>query len=158
MCYNYVRGDKMKKIFKLLCFTFVLLTLTACGSKTELTEKQMDKILTEKGFLINDFSGQIEDKNVKTVKIATNKDYQIEYYIFKEEKLAKEAFTNNIKTFEDLNKTEGKTKNSDNYDKYTQKLSDTYNSLTRVGKMLVYASINIDYKSDFEKVIRALNY
>lgn len=148
----------MKKFLKFMCLVLVLFSLTACKEKRELTVKEMNDILSDKGFFVNDLSSQMEDKQIKVVNVANNGKYQIEYYVFVTEEAAKEAFNRNIKSFEDMNKTRGKKTNKDNYDKYTQKLSDTYNSLTRIGKTLVYASINIEYKNDFNKVLKALNY
>ena len=146
----------MKKILRLIFLSFILLSLTACGEKKELSQESMYKVLSDKGFSINDFSKQMEDKNIKTVYVANNGDYDIECYIFNKDSDAKDAFNGNVSTFESDSKTKGKKSSKDNYDSYTQKLSDTYNSVTRVGKNLIYASINIEYKNDFISVLKAL--
>lgn len=146
------------KFIKAICLVLVLFTLTACGEVKELSEKEISKALEKDGFLLNDFTSQIEDRKMKKAVVANNGVYQMEYYIFTDEAAAKEAYKNNKKAFVDLNKTKGKEKNKDNYDKYTQKLSDTYNSVIRVGKTIIYASIDTRNKKDFNKVLDKLNY
>lgn len=146
----------MKKILKIILLFFAIISLTACGTKRELSQKELEKVLNDNEFIVNDLSDSMEDKNIMTVYVANNGRYQIECYIFNSEKNAKSALEGNINTFESGNKVKGNKKTKDNYQTYNQKLSDTYNSVTRVGKNLIYASINIEYKNDFNKVLKKL--
>lgn len=146
----------MKKILKVALLFLTLISLTACGTKRELSEKELKNILSDNNFNVYDLTKNMEDKNVKTVYVANNGTYQIECYVFKTEKNAKDAFDGNVKTFESESKTKGSKKSKDNYESYTQKLSDTYNSVTRVGKNIIYASIKIEHKGDFNKILKNL--
>ena len=146
----------MKKILKVALLCLILISLTACGVKRELSEKELEKVLNDEKFVVNNLIDSMEDKNIKSVYAANNGVYQIQCYVFKTEKTAKDAFKGNVKTFESESKIKGSKKIKDNYELYTQKLSDTYNSVTRVGKNIIYASIKIEYKSDFNKILKKL--
>lgn len=148
----------MKRIFKFFIIFMVLITLSACSEKKELTKDFVLKKASSNGFLITDSTNQIEDENISYIASLNNDKYQIEYYIFVNEKTAKEAYKNNKESFDNSSKTKGKEKNNDNYQKYTQKLSDTYNLLLRKDNMLIYSSVNIEYKNDLNKVISDLGY
>lgn len=149
----------MKKIIRIVCCLVLLLGLTACGQTKEVVkEKDFKDTLREQGFSITDVTNQMEDKTIKNVTVANNGKYQMEYYEFKDDKTAIEAYKNNMKTFKEKRKDYGKETKKDNYNNFTQELSDTYNSVTRVGNTLLYASINIEYKKEFKKVLKSLNY
>ncbi len=144
---------------KVLYFVFLIITIffiTACYKVKELSKEQIKDVLVNNKFNVDNLSSKMEDDNIKVVYVASNGKYSIEYYLFNEEKKAKEAFNGNIKTFNN-NKIKGNIVSKDNYDNYTQELSDTYNSVTRIGKNLIYASINIEYKDEFNKILKKLS-
>ena len=149
----------MRNAIKVILVGFVALCRCACGGKKEaLNEKDITEKLNEQDFMVSDFTSQMEDDSMKSVLIANNGNYQIEYYEFESEKRAKKAFNDNVDMFETINDKKGTTKSDETYDKYIQELSDTYNSLTRVGKTLIYASVNIEYKKDLNNLLKDLGY
>lgn len=147
----------MKKVLKVLTVFLVVILLSGCTAKEALNEVQISNKLSEEGFIVSDLTNQMEDEEVSKVIVANNSKYSIEYYIFKTEEKAKQAYENNKDMFEN-NKKNGKEKSEETYQKYTQELSDTYNSLTQVGNTLLYASVNIEYKSDLKTVLKNINY
>lgn len=148
----------MKNAMKILMLVLAIFTLTACGEKKALAQNDIKEKLDEANFVVSDFTNQMEDDSMKSVLIANNGSYQIEYYEFESEKRAKKAFNDNVDMFESINDKKGKKENEKTYDKYTQELSDTYNSLTRVGKTLIYASVNINYKKNLNNLLKDLGY
>lgn len=146
----------MKKILCLILIIITLISFIISNKIEELSNTKIKDILISNDFLVNDLSSKMEDDSIKIVYVANNGKYSIEYYLFDNKENAKEAFNGNIKTFND-NKIKGNIKNKDNYDSYTQELSDTYNSITRIGKNLIYASINIEYKDEFNKILKKLS-
>ncbi len=148
----------MKKVFKLLVVLMVFLTLTACGNKKALTDEEMESKLKNLGFNVNDITDSMEDSSISVVRTANNRKYQIEYYVFKSEDTAKDAYENNVKMFEANKTAKNNKKSSDNYNKFIQKTDDYYNVITRIENTLVYVSVNIDYKSDVNKVLSKLGY
>lgn len=147
----------MRNIFKILGFSLVLILISGCGDKKALNKGQITDKLSEEGFLITDITDRMEDKTILSVLVANNSDYNIEYYSFKDEKTAKEAYKNNKKAFENY-KNNGKETKKETYNKYKQELSDTYNLLVQVDNTLIYASVNIEYKNDLNKVLKNIGY
>ena len=148
----------MKKYIKILIILPIVILLTACGKPKEALNKNnaMD-LLSNNGFVVSDNVNYMEDKTVKTAFSAHNGKYQVEFYIFDSEKRAKEAYKGNKKTF-DANGKKAKEEKNDVYNKYIQELTDTYNVLTQIDNTLFYASVNIEYKKDINKVLKELNY
>lgn len=147
----------MKKIIKIFMFLFIIVALSGCGSKKVLKPSDVQNKLSSLDFSINDITNYMEDKNIKSVITANNGKYQIEFFTFNSKKNAKEAYNTNVKSFL-ANKNVKKEKNEDNYDKFTQELSDTYNVVIRLDNTLLYSSINLEYKNDLNKIIKKLNY
>ena len=148
----------MKSLARVLLVLATLFTLTACGKKEEITVNDFNQIMREEGFYVTDISDEMEDTNISNVYTANNKEFQIEFYVFKSEDTAKEAFSSNKEMFNQDKDYEGKEKNEDTYDEYIQETSDYYNVLKRVGKTLLYASVNVDYKGDVKSAINKLGY
>lgn len=147
----------MKKIIKLFTCLLIIVTLSGCGSKKALKSNDIKNKLSNLGFTINDVTSYMEDKNIKNVITANNGKYQIEFYTFDSKEDAKKAYENNVKNFT-INKKNKKEKHEDNYDKFTQELSDTYNMVIRLNNTLLYSSINLEYKRDLNKTIKNLGY
>lgn len=147
----------MKKIIKLFTCLLIIVTLSGCGSKKALKSNDIKNKLSNLGFTINDVTSYMEDENIKNVITANNGKYQIEFYTFDSKEDAKKAYETNVKNFT-INKKNKKEKHEDNYDKFTQELSDTYNMVIRLNNTLLYSSINLEYKRDLNKTIKNLGY
>lgn len=148
----------MKNLSKILLVLVALFTLTACGAKEEVSVNDFKSIMREEGFYVTDITDDMEDSNINQVLTANNREFQMEFYVFKSEDTAKEAFSSNKEMFNQDKDYEGKEKNEDTYDEYIQETSDYYNVLKRVGKTLLYASVNVDYKGDVKSAINKLGY
>lgn len=148
----------MKVLSKVLLVLAILFTLTACGKKEEITANDFNQIMREEGFYVTDISDEMEDTNISNVYTANNKEFQIEFYVFKSNDIAKQAYESNKDMFVQNKDYEGKEKSDDDYNEYTQETEDYYNVLKRVGKTLLYASVNVDYKVDVKSAINKLGY
>ncbi|HIU40333.1 MAG TPA: hypothetical protein IAB68_03450 [Candidatus Aphodocola excrementigallinarum] len=148
----------MKVLSKVLLVLATLFTLTACGKKEEITVNDFNQIMREEGFYVTDISDEMEDTNISNVYTANNKEFQIEFYVFKSNDIAKQAYESNKDMFVQNKDYEGKEKSDDDYNEYTQETEDYYNVLKRVGKTLLYASVNVDYKGDVKSAINKLGY
>ncbi len=147
----------MKKILMSLFAIIIILTLSGCGAKKEVTANEFKTILTKAGYSVNDITSVMEDSNVVTVETAGNSNFQFEFYVFKSEALAKAAYKSNKKLFES-SKIKSKEKNEDTYDKYIQQTDTSYNTVIRVGKTILYGSVGKDYKGDLKNAISKLGY
>ena len=126
--------------------------------KEEITANDFNQIMREEGFYVTDISDEMEDTNISNVYTANNKEFQIEFYVFKSNDIAKQAYESNKDMFVQNKDYEGKEKSDDDYNEYTQETEDYYNVLKRVGKTLLYASVNVDYKGDVKSAINKLGY
>lgn len=147
----------MKRFLSIFIMMVIVFILSACGNKKALSKSEISNKLSHNGFIITDVTNQIEDSNISYVSSANNNKFQLEYYVFVDENMAKKAYESNKESFEE-NKTKGKEKNNGTYQKYTQQLSDTYNLISRVDNTLIYSSVNIEYKKDLNKIIKELGY
>lgn len=146
----------MKRI-KVISLILVVILLSAC-SKVALTEKELDSKLAELNYSVVDVTNELEDASIKCVKTANNGKYQIEYYIFKDKKLSKNAYKNDIKPLKENKKYKGKEKNKDNYDMYEQQTDDLYNKVVRIDNTIIYVSVGKLYKKDVKKTLSKLGY
>lgn len=147
----------MKKTYKILALILILLLVCGCDKKQSLNKEEITNELSSNGFIITDITDRMEDDNITAVLVANNSKYSIEYYRFKDNKSASESFKNNKKLFENYSRN-GKEKTKDNYNTYTQEIENKYNLLIRVDNTLIYASINNEYKSDLNKVLKNIGY
>ena len=148
----------MKKILAIIIAITCVFALTACDKDMNVTESQIDNTLMKLGFDINDITDSIEDSDIKMVKTANNKKYQFEYYIFKNEKLAKKAYKNNSQSFKYNTKYKGKEKSSTGYDCYIQTTDTYYNRVERIKNKLVYVSVSLNYKGDVKKTLSKIGF
>ena len=142
---------------KILIMILALFTLCACGVEKVKNEKDINNRLADEGFVVTDVTVQMNDKRISYVAAANNNKYQVEYYVFREATDAKEAYKGNVDSFNASGK-KGKEKTKNGYTIYTQKLSDKYSIVIRDNKILIYSSVNIEYKRDLNKVLNKLGY
>ena len=115
--------------------------------------------MIQKNFYVNKSTNPSGD-TIKTILFANNKKFQIEFYEFKTEKYAKDAYNSNKKMFKNYKKKNSKEKetSSDNYNYYFLDETDTYYSVSRSGKTLLYTQSNSIYKKDIKNIFKELNY
>ena len=82
---------KMKKILVLLTFVLFSFMLTGCSNKNGITKEEFKKKMIQKNFYVNKSTNPSGD-TIKTILFANNKKFQIEFYEFKTEKYAKDAY------------------------------------------------------------------
>ena len=150
---------KMKKILVLLTFVLFSFMLTGCSNKNGITKEEFKKKMIQKNFYVNKSTNPSGD-TIKTILFANNKKFQIEFYEFKTEKYAKDAYNSNKKMFKNYKKKNSKEKetSSDNYNYYFLDKTDTYYSVARSGKTLLYTQSNSIYKKDIKNIFKELNY
>ena len=147
----------MKKFFKLFLTVIIILLACSCTKKASSSE-DISKVLNENGYIIKDETNLIEDNNIEKLYIVTNNKYQFEYHVYKEKSVAKEKYeSNKIELKENSNKNITE-KNKEDYDKLIQEHSDKYTVIVRNKKILLYSSINSEYKKEFKKILKKLGY
>ena len=147
----------MKKIFKVLVLIFMVTLLTGCGKKRAENMEQITTRLENLGYNVSEIHIEVPDKNISMIKIANNNLYQFEFIKFNSDENAKKVFQNDVDLFKKVNK-KGKLKEKNDFDKFTQELSDTYNVVVRNKNIVVYISVNIEHKKDVNKALKELKF
>lgn len=150
----------MKKKILFIVTLIMIITLTGCGKKTALTKEEFNEKLISEGFIITEITKEINDSNIIYAAAVSNNDYQFEYHIYKNNDACKKSFNSNKKALGSgkSKKDKENIKNGENYSKYSITSSEEYKSITRVDNTFVYASLNIENKDSFNKVLKALKY
>lgn len=163
----YMKRSNCKKIVCLLLVTVLAtLSFTGCGNyrnKKETTIDKFTEVMKEMNYTVQDATDQMSDTDsIDSVTVAFNDDYQIELYIFKSAKQAKEGYNNIKKTIQDekarASKTSYKTISLRNYNFYKLTADDTYYVDYRIGKTVIYVNQNKEYKDDIDKALKKLGY
>ncbi len=148
----------MKKFVKILIIVIMMITLTACSQGKKISEEDIEKKLSDMDFVTNDVSSEMEDSSIKKVIVANNNRIGLEYYVFKSEDSAKKAYGTNLDSLKENKDFKVKEKNGSNYSKSTQLTESLYNVIIRAEDTMIYSSVNVNYKSDVDKVIKELGY
>lgn len=150
----------MKKIAKIFICIIVILSFTACSNKKGVTAKEFNDVLNKDGYYISDITSDNLGSVTKKVLIATNKKYQIEFFEYKDNKSAKDAYKTNKAMFKRYKKKSSKQKetNDKDYDFYSLDLKDEYLAIARSKNTLIYTWSNNEYKNKIKKVFKKLNY
>ena len=150
----------MKKLILLVSTIIIVLITSGCGVKKEATKEEFSNVLSKYNFLVNDYTDISEDKTIEKLLVAKKNEYAVEFHIYKTEDDAKRAYTGNKKEFKkykEKNSVES-SKDSNGYQKYSLELSDRYDVVIRNGKTFLYASINLQYTTELNKIINDLGY
>ena len=150
----------MKKIIKVFLVTLIVILLTGCSSRKGSTPEEFKKIMSNKGYYVNDITKQAFEKNIKASLTANNKKYQVEYYEYSSNKDAKNAYKVDVDMLKSgkNDKQTKKNSDSDNYSSYKVETKDKYSYVAVSGKTLIYIWADIEYKKEIEKIINDLNY
>ncbi len=149
-----------KKRCCLLLLIFVFL-LAGCGSQKALTDKAFFSKMKENGFKVEeDTKGAAEYNEVKTIVLASNSEYQIEYYAFEKEEYAINFFNSNREVI--AGALEGGNSHMTSSGAHNQTLSVTtftdYVYLARVQDTCILVLADKEDKNSVEAIMKKLGY
>ena len=153
----------MRKILEVVISAILILGLfTGCGTeRIAITADEFTKIAEEKGFTVNDDTGEANPEVVEKILIAVKDDaYQVEFYDFKNEDEA-ESLYEYIKLALETEysvKTLVKSVSSSNYDYYSFESGDVFEKVIRVGDTLLYSGAKKEYKDSVDEIIEVIGY
>lgn len=152
----------MKRNIMLIIVLIFIFILTGCTTKKEISTSKFIDIVHNYKLKSMDVSKQfVEVDNIKTATIAESDDmWQIEFYTFDGKDGAKEMYETSYNSYL-TNKPWSRYAdeiNNKKYNEYTLVTEELYLHVCRVDDTLLYVNVPIDYKTDVEKVIRALKY
>lgn len=153
----------MKKIKRVLLVLLLLSTVILSGCKNkEINYDDFTSYMKKKGFEITDAAEQFKDyPNIKKSYVASNGNYQIEYYELSDLEYAKSFYKSNKTIFKEFI-TDSKNISTDSSNNDIEKFRATdngyYMSLTRINKTVLFAKISDEYKDEISKLIKNLGY
>lgn len=154
----------MKIITKIICGIILLSTLlsfTACGDKKSISTDDFVKKMEDNSYKINDKSDKYEsNSDIKSVILAYNDDYQIEFYEFSTSEIALASFKKNKDIFEG---EEGSTltKNSvkiGNHGFYGCTTNGKYSCVSYIDNTMIYVKTSKEYRKEIKSIIKKLGY
>jgi hypothetical protein len=145
-------------------FVYVIaaaLFLTACGSKTALTNEQFLARMEAAGYQTADATDQFGEGLVEAVSLAIKEDkYQIEFYVLPSEDRAIASFNTNRDDFE-MMKSSGSSSgetNIGNHNYYGLTTKEGYYVVSRIGNTMIYVESPVEYKDEIKAVLKDLGY
>lgn len=152
------------KISKIITFIVLVLTciacLSGCTERKPVTEEEFQNIMGSAGFTITDATNQATGDSITAISLAIKDEYQIEFYVFTENKFAASAFIQNKSIFEGYKSgvSADVSKNIGNYAYYSLVSDGECYILARVDNTLLYAVADATYKKEITDFIQTLGY
>ena len=149
--------------FKMLILLTVSVLLTGCGLKEKepIDDEIFNKIMTNEGFKVVDVEQQFEQYGYfEDSYVATNNNYQIEFYELENDRYAIEFYNTNKNIFE--NQKGGTYVDShidlDKVNKYTLTTDKEYKVISRIEDTVVYLNVDKKYKEEVNNILGKLGY
>ena len=150
----------MKKLLKSSLIVLCILFLCACDSKEVKLEREFKDFFKDKDYTIVEVDDKIDVKSILNAYAVIKNDgsYQIEYYIFSDERSAEVSYLSNKNNFND--NFDGKISDYDgsNYSKLTMKTDTNYYIVERVENTLLYMNVENEYKDEVEELLKEMGY
>lgn len=150
-----------KKLLLIAALLFSVLMLVSCGKpKTAISDANFKKAMDKLGFYMEDAAYQFEEGEVESVTLASNGDYQIEFYVLPSAEQAKSAFLHNKSIFEEDagNISSHFSASLENYNIYTQASNNKYYAVSTVDNTMMYCVADLDYKAEITAIIKEFGY
>ena len=150
-----------KFVVILISVVIFICSLCGCSSKTAINTDTFIKTLEAEGFTVTDVTSTTETNGLaKSVIIADNEKYQIEFYVLKDNDTGEGVFYNNKELFEDehSSKTLSSEFASDNYDYYAFNADGNFHMIARVDNTMLWCEANKTYKKEIVALVEKLGY
>ncbi len=158
-----MKGKKKIILGVILCLT-VLLTMTGCFNKKEVTAEEFSDKASEYGLKVEDQSEDYkeddEQRITKAVMGYSDNDWQVEYYELASEDYSRQLY-NLARTDIEEARSSGSsntTINIGNHQKYSQTGDGKYFVVSRIGKTVVYVETSDSNKKDVNAFLKTIKY
>ncbi len=150
------------KLKALLLYALVIaLFLTACGSKTALTNNQFIEKMESAGYQTVDAANQFGEGEVEAVSLAIKEGkYQIEFYVLPSNDQAVSAFNGNKSDFEQMkgNGASSGELSGSNYNYYGLSTDEGYYVVSRVDNTMIFINTSAQYKDEIKEILKEIGY
>lgn len=151
---------KSKFAFYIFAIFIYIISLTGCAEKKPVSVDEFQNVMSNAGFTMTDVTGQASTDSITAIRLAMKDTYQIEFYIFTENKFAASAFMQNKSIFEGYKNGVSSeiSKNIGNYDYYSLVSGGDCYILARVDNTLLYTVADAAYKKEITGLLEQLGY
>lgn len=129
--------------------------------KIPMTTESFKNTMEKKGFTVQSAKEQFaEYEYVKEATIASNGDYQLEFYELSDVNNAVKFYNNNKSIFEQSKGTvsSNTSVNLKNSSKYTQSSSEKYMVVSRIENTVIYVDVEDSYKETVKTLLDEIGY
>lgn len=150
-----------KKLSLIAVLVLFALTLTGCLSKEVKTTDDFIALAESKEMTAVNAIDQFSYLGYVTeATVATNKEWQVEFYVLSDEANAVSMFTTNVAKFESKKSGSSSETSTDltNSQSYGLTSGGAYMYVARVENTLVYLDVDTEYKEEAQAFIEELGY
>ena len=149
----------MKRVLSLtLCVLLLSVLLMGCSPKTVLSAADFQTKMEKKGFTVQDVTATTPGIG-KSVMIAYNTSFQVEYFELSSQSDAKGVFENNKTIVSNQVSSKSTTSTTaSNYDTFTLTGDGQFFMLTRVDNTVLYCLTSSDNKDEVKEIFEYLGY
>ena len=158
---------KKKVVIITIAILAIIVAVIACifknlnKEKIPMTTESFKNTMEEKGFTVQSAKEQFaEYEYVKEATIASNGDYQLEFYELSDVDKAVFFFNNNKSIFEQSkgNASANTSVNMKNSSKYTQSSNGKYMVVSRIDNTVIYLDVEDSYKDAVKALLDEIGY
>lgn len=142
----------------------IMIVCTGCGSKSPITTTDFISTMESQDFYIKDIMDQYAEYEVftsATLAVNPTNEYQIEFYTFVDDNMAKDSYSvtkkNQIEPYEE-GSSSNVSVNTDKYSKCAVTANGQYMFISRIDNTMVYIKAPDSYKDEVKKLIDKLGY
>lgn len=142
----------------------IAIICTGCGSKYPITTTDFISAMESQDFHIKDITDQYAEYEVftsATLAINSTNKYQIEFYTFVDDNMAKDLYSvtkkNQIEPYEE-GSSSNVSVNTDKYSKCAVTANGQYMFISRIDNTMVFVKAPKSYKDEVKKLIDKLGY
>ena len=146
----------MKKIALILLAVLGIFALCSCGDKEAITAEKFTSYFEDNGFEVVETTDDWDDESFEQYMVAYSDNYAVEFVVFTKEDYAKKT-VNGIESSYST-KTLSTEVSSGNYQTMSFDSDGNHIMITRVGKTVMFAEVDSEYKDEIKKHFDALGY
>lgn len=149
-----------KNIIIVVVLLITVLLMGCTITKEAITKEEFVERMENEGYAIADATNQFDEGVVKSVTLAINDKFQIEFFDMPNADSAIVSFNTNKENIQNVKggKYVEKSKSGSNFDSYKLKTDESYYVVSRIEDTFIYAVVPEDEKDNLDKVLTLLEY
>ena len=150
----------MMKLLKSSLLILFLLSITGCGMKKVMYEKEFKEFFKDTDYVVMDVDDKVDSSDVLNAIVAIKSDdsYKIEYYLFKDSSSSRTTYYNNRDYIKENVDGIRKEISGKNYQAFYFTNNEFYKVVERVDNSLIFINADRNYKREIDKLLESMGY